>query len=84
VEPEPALRDGLRTSGMIIGRTLGDAVAGRESPSNVNSPVVALCMSSGRPPGQEELLDSREPDAVCFVCLRPDTPATKDGPNYCN
>ena len=40
-------------------------------------------MSSGRPPGQEELPDSRDPNAVCSGWLRPDTPATKYGSSYC-
>ena len=41
----------------------------------VRSPVVALCISSGKPPGQEEVLDSSEPIGACSVCLLADTPA---------
>lgn len=59
MEPDPALRDGLRTSGMISGRCVPELLpGGSDCPSKVSRPVVALFMSSGSPPGQEVLVVS--------------------------
>ena len=71
---------------MISGRCAAELPPfGSECPSRVSKPVVALCMSSGRPPGQEALLGPEAPWSVwdgpvcALACCEPSCRPSHNG-----